>query len=109
MSQTPNAPPKSGTPQLFSAKTIVIMAIQIALIVGPLVLGALLLGRFLDTQLSTGPWLTVGFAVASSILASIIAYRVGMRTVLRVDRELPWPKKQSTPTTEAQPDDHKDQ
>ena len=56
--------PSSPTPitfrQAFPPGTIGLMVLQIAVIVGGLVVGAAYLGKFLDVRFDTKPWLTLG-------------------------------------------------
>ena len=91
---------------MFSPKIMSMMMLQIVFIVGPLVLGSVLLGKFMDAQLNTSPWLKVFFAVGSSVLACVIAYRIGMSAVAKVDQALPWPKKTATTNTDPQNDNN---
>lgn len=100
MSTSTPSPKEPGPGNLIfnvlSAKTIGLMVLQIAIIVGALVLGAVSLGRFLDELWDTRPWITVILAFASSIAACFITYRIGMRAVARTDRELPLKKPAAT-------------
>ena len=57
------------------------MILQIGLCVGGLIFGAVLLGKYVDAQMHTTPWITVALAVASTIPACYLAYKLGMRAV----------------------------
>lgn len=59
------------------------MVFQIAILVGGLILGAVVLGLFLDARLGTRPLLTLGLAIASLPLSVWLTYRLAMRTVTR--------------------------
>lgn len=65
----------------FSPRIVGSMILQIGLCVGGLILGAVLLGKYLDTQMNSAPWITVALAVASTIPACYFAYKLGMRAV----------------------------
>jgi hypothetical protein len=59
------------------------MALQIALGVGGLVLGAVVAGLWLDAQLGTRPLLTLGLGVLSLPVSVWLTYRIAMRAVAR--------------------------
>lgn len=65
----------------FSPRIVGSMILQIGLCVGGLILGAVLLGKYVDAQMNTAPWVTVALAVASTIPACYFAYKLGMRAV----------------------------
>ncbi len=60
-----------------------VMIFQIAIVVGGLVLGAILLGLFLDVQLGTRPLLTLGLGIVSLPLSVWLTYRIALRTIAR--------------------------
>lgn len=59
------------------------MVVQIAIVVGGLVLGSILLGLFLDVQLGTRPLLTLGLGIVSLPLSVWLTYRIALRTISR--------------------------
>ena len=60
-----------------------VMVFQIALIVGALVLGSVLLGIFLDLQLGTKPMLTLGLGIVSLPISVWLTYRIALRTIAK--------------------------
>ena len=102
MEQTPK--PATSNLMMFSVlpvKAIALMALQIAVVIGVLVAGAVVLGRYLDLLMGTKPWITVAMAVASSVAACFVTYRIGMRAVDRTNREVPLQKKATDKPAEA--------
>lgn len=59
------------------------MVFQIAIVVGGLVLGSILLGLFLDTQLGTRPLLTLGLGIVSLPLSVWLTYRIALRAIAK--------------------------
>jgi len=59
------------------------MVFQIAIVVGGLILGAILLGLFLDTQLGSRPLLTLGLGIISLPLSVWLTYRIALRAIAR--------------------------
>ena len=59
------------------------MVAQVALVVGGLMIGALLLGMFLDARLGTRPALTLALAFISLPLSVWLTYRIALRTSAR--------------------------
>ncbi len=59
------------------------MVFQIAIVVGGLVLGAIVLGLFLDTQLGTRPLLTLGLGITSLPLSVWLTYRIALRAIAK--------------------------
>jgi F0F1-type ATP synthase assembly protein I len=62
------------------------MFLQIALIVGPLIVGAVYIGKFLDGLWATRPWLSVVLFLVATFIALPITYRLGMRTIANVEK-----------------------
>ncbi len=90
------APPKTFL-QLFPLHIIAPMFVQIALIVGMLVVGAVYLGKFLDTQFNSRPWLTLALFLIATLIALPIIYRLGTRTITKLNELDPLPKKAEPP------------
>ncbi|MGQ9904236.1 MAG: hypothetical protein ACUVRU_07945 [Anaerolineae bacterium] len=59
------------------------MVFQIAVVVGGLILGAILLGLFLDVRLGTRPLLTLGLGIVSLPLSVWLTYRIALRTIAK--------------------------
>lgn len=60
-----------------------VMVVQIALIIGVLMIGSVFLGLTLDKQFGTRPLLVLVLPIASSFLSVFLTYRLGMRTVAK--------------------------
>lgn len=108
MEQTPK--PTTSNLMMFNVlpvKAIALMVLQIAVDIGVLVAGAVVLGRYLDMLMDTKPWITVAMAVVSSVAACFVTYQIGMRAVDRTNREVPLQKptldKSTEPIQEAKP------
>ena len=71
----------------FSPRVVGMMALQIAVIVGGMIVGAVYLGKFLDAQFNTAPWLSTILAVGSTFPAFYITYRLGKRAIARSEPE----------------------
>ncbi|MCS7088457.1 MAG: AtpZ/AtpI family protein [Thermoflexales bacterium] len=67
----------------FPPQVIGVMVVQIALINGALMLGGVLLGMSLDAQLGTRPLLTVALPLVGAVFSLLVAYRVGIATVVK--------------------------
>lgn len=81
---------KAFPPQIIAA-----MAVQIALINGALMLGAVFLGITLDRQFDTRPLLTLSLPILGAVLSLFVTYRMAMRTVQRSRRAyLDWAESQ---------------
>ncbi|MCS7060461.1 MAG: AtpZ/AtpI family protein [Anaerolineae bacterium] len=59
------------------------MVVQIAFVVGGLVLGSILLGLFIDSQLSTRPLFTLGLGIVSLPLSVWLTYRIALRAIAK--------------------------
>jgi F0F1-type ATP synthase assembly protein I len=70
----------------FPPSIIILMLVQIALIVGSLVTGAVYLGRFLDGLWATKPWLSVVLFLIATFISLPIIYRVGMRAIAKMEK-----------------------
>jgi uncharacterized protein YacL len=62
------------------------MVLQIAAIVGCLVIGSLLLGLFADKQLGTKPLFTLLFALISLFVSVWLTYRIAVRTSAKAQK-----------------------
>ncbi len=79
----------------FPPQIIGLMAIQIALVNGALMLGGTFLGLALDRQMGTTPLWTLILPLASAIAALLITYRLAMLAVKRSRRAyLQWAETQ---------------
>jgi hypothetical protein len=58
-----------------------VMVFQIALLIGGLMIGSIMLGLFIDTQAGTRPLFTLLLAFVSLPLSVWLTYRVALRTV----------------------------
>ncbi len=65
----------------FPPHIIGVMAVQIALINGALMIGGVFLGILLDRQFDTRPLLTLALPIFGAILSVFLTYRMAMRTV----------------------------
>jgi F0F1-type ATP synthase assembly protein I len=72
------------------------MMIQIAVVVGGLMVLSVLLGRYLDAQLQTNPLFTVGVTFLGTITSAYVTYKLGLRAV----------DKSNTVSTAPKPDSH---
>ena len=75
------------------------MLFQIFVIVGGLVVGAVYLGKYLDTRFDTGPWLTLILFLMASFIAVPVTYRLGMRAIAKISDAEP-PPKEAEPSSE---------
>ena len=71
----------------FPPRIMGLMMLQIAVIVGGLIVGAVFIGMFLDVRFDTKPWLTVVFFLVASFIAVPVTYRLGMRTIAKVKKQ----------------------
>ncbi len=62
------------------------MVLQIAAIVGCLVIGSLVLGLFADKQLGTKPLFTLLFALISLFVSVWLTYRIALRTSAKAQK-----------------------
>ncbi|MCS7087179.1 MAG: AtpZ/AtpI family protein [Thermoflexales bacterium] len=62
----------------FPPRIIGAMALQLALINGALMVGAVFLGMSLDAQLGSRPWLTIALPLFGALLSLGVAYRLAM-------------------------------
>ena len=62
------------------------MVLQIAAIVGCLVIGSLVLGLFADKQLGTKPLFTLLFALISLFVSVWLTYRIAVRTSAKAQK-----------------------
>jgi|GEM_PF-5360468 len=70
----------------FPARAIAPLIIKVALVNGLVVVGSILLGRFLDTAFHTRVTFFVILAVVSLQLALYITYKLGMSTATRLEQ-----------------------
>ena len=73
--------------EAFPPRIMGLMMLQIAVIVGGLIVGAVFIGMFLDVRFDTKPWLTVVFFLVASFIAVPVTYRLGMRTIAKVKKQ----------------------
>ena len=59
-------------------------------------------GKLLDAELGTKIAFTVGLALAGSLLALFVTYKLAMHAVSRTDQDMPWRTKASIAAAEAQ-------
>ena len=105
-----NSTPAPSTADIFvkafPPSVIGLMMVQIALVIGPLTVGAIFLGRYLDAQWNTRPWIMVGLLTLSSILSTFIVYRLGQRAVDKSqDAFLKWKEQEQAAKISALPVD----
>src|SRR5665811_2203348 len=62
------------------------MILQIAVIVGGLVIGSLALGLFADKQFGTRPLFTLLFALISLFVSVWLTYRIAVRTTTKAQK-----------------------
>jgi F0F1-type ATP synthase assembly protein I len=77
------------------------MMIQIAVVVGGLMVLSVLLGRYLDAQLQTNPLFTVGVTFLGTITSAYVTYKLGLRAVDKSNTISPAPKPESDKIFEA--------
>lgn len=82
----------------FPPSIVGLMFLQIAVIVGGLIVGAVYLGKFLDLRFDTKPWLTVVLFLIASFIAVPVTYRLGMRAIAKVKNAEP--PKEGAPSLE---------
>ena len=70
----------------FPPGVIGLMFLQIAVVVGGLIAGAVYLGKYLDALWGLRPWLTVVLFLIASIIALPITYRLGNRAIAKIDK-----------------------
>ena len=63
-----------------------VMILQIAVIVGCLVIGSLALGLFVDTRVGTKPLFTLLFALISLVVSAWLTYRIALRTSAKAQK-----------------------
>ncbi len=64
----------------FPPRIIAGMMLQLALINGALMVGAVFLGMSLDARLGSRPWLTIALPLVGALLSMGVAYRLAMIT-----------------------------
>jgi F0F1-type ATP synthase assembly protein I len=81
----------------FPPSIIGLMFVQIAVIVGGLIVGAVYLGKFLDARFATRPWLTVVSFLIATFVALPVTYSLGMKAINKVNQaEMPSEKDESS-------------
>jgi thiol:disulfide interchange protein len=81
-SETPIPPPVPVIMlKAFPPSIIGMMMLQVAVVLLGLCSAAIYVGRILDAQWNTRPWVSVGLLVLASVLALVIIYKLSLRTV----------------------------
>jgi F0F1-type ATP synthase assembly protein I len=80
----------------FSLRVVAKMALQIAVVVGGMIVGAVFLGKYLDGVFGTAPWLTAILALGSTFPAFYITYKLGTRAIAQSEPDFErWKQKRS--------------
>lgn len=70
----------------FPPDLIGMMMLQVALVILGLCAAAIYMGRILDARFNIGPWASVILLMLAAVLALVIIYKLGLRTVAKAER-----------------------
>ena len=63
-----------------------VIGLQVGCLAVAVTIGALLLGLWLDGQLHTGPWLTIGLLIVSVPISVFVIFRFALRAARSLNR-----------------------